>query len=329
MKVLEISAKNFATVFFVLLGLASVSFAQAPKTTPTPTLIIPKVKENMPVATGNNLNCAGYIQNAPVNTNFKIVGANKEREQNVYAQGDYIYISRGADSGTRVGDKYAVIRPRGKFSSKFSKKGRLGIYIQEIGSVEIVKVMPDVSLARVKTSCDNFLLGDLIQPMETRVSPTHQPRPVLDVFSDSSGKAVGSIVLARDARETPNRDEIVYIDLGSEDNVQVGDYLTIFRPLGKGGILNSHQEETVSGTVGGFESRRYRGGTFSIQAPRNSGENADGGIVTSKDAKQGRPNNLRQVLGEMVILNVKERTATAIITRSAAEIHTGDRVEVQ
>jgi hypothetical protein len=31
----------------------------------------------------------------------------------------------------------------------------------------------------------------------------------------------------------------------------------------------------------------------------------------------------------MVILNVKERTATALITRNAQEIHTGDWVEVQ
>jgi hypothetical protein len=31
----------------------------------------------------------------------------------------------------------------------------------------------------------------------------------------------------------------------------------------------------------------------------------------------------------MVILNVKERTATALITRNAGEIHTGDMVEVQ
>ena len=34
-------------------------------------------------------------------------------------------------------------------------------------------------------------------------------------------------------------------------------------------------------------------------------------------------------VGEIVILNVKEKTATAVITRTAQEIHTGDWVEVQ
>ena len=38
---------------------------------------------------------------------------------------------------------------------------------------------------------------------------------------------------------------------------------------------------------------------------------------------------IRKVVGELMIINVKERTATAVITRTAQEIHTGDWVEVQ
>ena len=52
-------------------------------------------------------------------------------------------------------------------------------------------------------------------------------------------------------------------------------------------------------------------------------------MVTTEKAKEDRPANLRKVVGEMVILNVKEKTATAVITRTAQEIHTGDWVEVQ
>jgi len=35
------------------------------------------------------------------------------------------------------------------------------------------------------------------------------------------------------------------------------------------------------------------------------------------------------VVGELVILNVKERTATAVVVRTGQEIHTGDWVQVQ
>jgi hypothetical protein len=64
-------------------------------------------------------------------------------------------------------------------------------------------------------------------------------------------------------------------------------------------------------------------------SPRNDGGTAEGAIVTTPKVKTKRPNNLRKVVGEMIILNVKERTATAMIVRNAQEIHTGDMVEVQ
>ena len=50
--------------------------------------------------------------------------------------------------------------------------------------------------------------------------------------------------------------------------------------------------------------------------------------MTTAKAKEGRP-FLRKVVGEAVVINVKERTATVVITRNAQEIHTGDWVEIQ
>ena len=329
MKFLETSVKSLLTAAFILLASNSFSFGQQPSMTPTPTLIGRSAQASLPIATGNNLYCAGYIQNAPVNTNYEIVGADNEREQYNFQQGNFVYIGRGANNGVKVGDLFSVFRPRGKFKSKFSKKGNLGIYVQEIGAVEVVKVKPEVSIARIKTSCESLLLGDLLQPLGSRTSPTFQERPPLELFSASSGKATGRIVLARDGREAPTRDQIVYIDLGAEDNVQVGDYLTIFHPLGKGGVLNHHQDDTYVAGSSGFESPAYQGGKFSNDAPRRAGSNADGDLVTYRDVKKARPKNLRKVVGEMVILNAKERTATALITRTTQEIHTGDMVEIQ
>lgn len=335
MKVLQISAKSLALMFLAVLTLTVNASAQEPfrreqpKATPTPELVINRIQRDMPVAMRNNLYCAGYIQTAPVNTDFEVVGATDEREQNVYSEGDYIYISRGANGGVKVGDMFAVTRPRGRFSTRFSRKGNLGIYVQEVGAVEVVNVKNEVSVARVKTSCDNFLLGDLLQPIPARVSPLFQQRPMLDLFAEPSGKAQGRIVLARDAHEALATEQVVYIDLGAEDNVRVGDYFTVYRPLGKGGVLNSDQPESLSAREDGFQSKAYRGGKFSNQAPRKSGSEATGRIVTRRDAKDGRPRGLRKIVGELVILNVKERTATALITRSAQEIHTGDMVELQ
>lgn len=320
--------KGFGTLFLVLFGFTALAVAQRPTPTATPTFITPENRQ-LPVVSGNNLYCAGYIQRASVNTNYRIVGAENEQEQFVYAQGQFIYISAGASNGVKVGDMFSVTRPRGKFRSEFSKKGNLGIYVQEVGAVEVVKVKNAVSVARIVTSCNAFLLGDLLEPIPQRASPLFEQRPVLDRFAESSGKSRGRIVLARDGQEMLGREQIVYVDLGTEDNVKVGDYLTIFRPLGKGGLFISDEDEITEARTDGFESEEYKGGKFSIQAPRKGGSEATGDIVKTEKAKEDRPKNLRKVVGELIILNVKERTATAVITRAAQEIHTGDMVELQ
>lgn len=307
-----------AFTVFAIVGLAQ----QPPMSVAAPTA------RPMRVAERNNVYCAGYVQSSPIDTSRRIVGAVEEQEQVLYSQNNFVYINAGANKGVQVGDMLSVVRPRGQVKTRWTRKGSLGFYAQEVGALEVVRVKAEVSVAKVKTSCDNLLLGDLVQPMQTRVAPDYTLRPKLDLFGDPNGKAVGRLFMARDNAEVISRDFIVYIDLGAEDKVQVGDYLTIFRGLGKGGPFFGDWGESVSARDEGFQSFEYRGGRFSNQAARKSGDEAKGKVVTTADAKDDRP-RIRKVVGEMMILNVKERTATAVITRTAQEIHPGDWVEVQ
>lgn len=282
----------------------------------------------MTVAERNNLYCAGYVQTSPVETSTKLVGGYNEQEQYLYSQNNFVYINAGSNKGIRVGDVMSVFRPRGAVKTRWTKKGDLGFYVQELGVVEVVTVKPDVSVVKVKTSCGDMLLGDLVQPFQPRTSPLYGKRPPLDTFGDPSGKATGRLFMSRDNKEMLSAEQIVYVDLGADDSVQAGDYLTIYRPLGKGNLLSSGASERDAKSYG-FESDKYRGGKFSNQSPRRTGEHAAGSITTNEKSKEDRPNGLRKVVGEAVILNVKERTATVLITRNTQEIHTGDWVEVQ
>ncbi len=292
-------------------------------------IVIPQ-RAPMNVAENNNLYCAGYVQKSAIDTTNKLVGAVEEQDRYNYSEGNLVYLNMGASKGVRVGDMMSVVRPRGQVKTAWTRKNDgLGFYVQEVGALEIIRVKAEVSVARVKTSCDSILLGDLVQPIQMRTSPLHQQRAALDLFADPSGKAMGRLFMARDNQEIVTRDTIVYIDLGAEDNVQIGDYLTVFRPLGKGNLFISDEDESVSARDSGYQSFEYRGGRFSNQAARKSGDTAKGKVVTTEKAKEDRPSDLRKIVGEMVILNVKERTATAVITRTAQEIHTGDWVEVQ
>ncbi len=295
---------------------------------PTPTVIMPTDNRPAAVARGTNLYCAGYIQQAPMATGNRIIGSNDEADKYNFSENDFMYINMGSNKGVNVGDTFSVVRPRGKVRSRWTSKSDLGFYVQEVGALEVIRVKADVAVARVKSSCDSFLLGDLVQLVEKRQSPLMEKRPALDLFGDSSGKVRGRIVLTRDHAELLTRDFIAYVDLGNDDNVTIGDRLTVFRPLGKGNLTKNPQVETASSQDQGFDSNVYQGGRFSNQTGRREGDKADGRAVTTGKAKEGRP-ELRKVVGEAVVINVKERTATIVITRTAQEIHPGDWVEIQ
>lgn len=302
------------------------AFAQADG---RPTMVAQNARAPKAVAVGNNLYCAGYIQTSAISTGNKIIAGQMEADKYNYAQNDFLYINMGHDKGVNVGDTFAVVRPRGAVKSKWSNKNDLGFYVQEVGALEVVKVKADVSAVRVKSSCDNFLLGDLVQLVEQRTSPLAIQMPPMDIFGDPSGKATGRILMSRDGAEMLSRDFIVYVDLGADDNVKVGDHLTVFRPLASGNITLNNQRESVSSRDYGYQSDHYQGGKFSNQSTRKTGDKAEGREVTTKMVREDRPANMRKVVGEAVVLNVKEKTATVVITRTAQEIHTGDWVELQ
>jgi hypothetical protein len=281
------------------------------------------------VARGSNLYCAGYISKNPIVESPEVVGGEQEQEQYTYKQGDFIYLNAGAQQGVKVDDRYSVTRPRGRVRSPFSRKGDLGIYVEELGAVRVVNVKPQVSVAVVESNCENILLGDLLVPSQTRVAPDERDEPVLDRFRDPNGKATGRIVRARDGQELVTRDQIIYIDLGAEDGVKAGDYLTVYRPLGGGRVALFDETEIARAEDMGFESLRFRGGKFDNQAPRKTGADATGKIATTPEVKKRRPQDLRKIVGEVTILSVHNSTATAVITRAVQEINTGDYVELQ
>ncbi|MEO7538804.1 MAG: hypothetical protein ABIV21_02165 [Pyrinomonadaceae bacterium] len=318
-----------STFLFALVTVAFTATASAQATAPTPTLIIQQARRPMPVAGSNNLYCAGLIQTTPINTANMIVGAEEEADKFQFAQDDYVFINMGRSKGVNVGDMFAVVRPRGEVNSVWTHKHYLGFYVQEVGALEVVNVKADVSVARVKTSCDVLLMGDLLQPTQARWSPPAVQGAAFDKFSDPSGKVTGRIVLTRDAADMLARDFIAYVDLGGADDLHVGDKLTIFRPLEKGNVTTHSQKENVTSRDYGFESFKYRGGKFSNQSGRKTGEEAYGNEMTSKMAKSHRPDWLRKNVGEAVVLNVREQTATIVITKTGQEIHPGDWVELK
>lgn len=319
-----------------LFTFAFTATAQTPD--PTPQMIMPTAKAPGRVAGEASLFCAGHIRFQRFGHTPEIVGAEEEQEQRTFSNGDIVYLNAGSSQGIKEGQTYQIIRPRGDVKGVHRQKiGFLGTYVQDIGQLVVFKVRQETSAARINFACDQALLGDLIVEVPVRESPLQRPEGNLDRFADPSGKQVGRLMMAKDNREMVTRNDIVYIDLGGEDNVKIGDYLTIYRPLGTGNITRFDNEELARNRATGFQSDRFRGGGISNQGSRAKDEtsvvHAEGRYryrpITTREVKNARPEMPRKIVGEMVILDVQTRTATAIITRVAAEVHTGDWVEIQ
>lgn len=305
--------------------------ANAQTAAPTPQVITPGAAPAQRVAGDSSLYCAGFIRYQKLPLAPEIIGALEEQEQRTYSNGDVVYLNAGSQDGIKEGQNFQIIRPRGDVKYVRRKKsGSLGTYVQDIGQLQVFKVNEHTSAAKVTFTCDLALLGDLLTPIPDRESPTLRAEGNLDQYAAPTGKPTGRLMMAKDGREMVTRNDIVYIDLGSEDKVNTGDYLTIYRPLGTGNLTRYDPPEGARGRVNEFSSDRYRGGGFGIQASRAKDEGSyRGDPITSKEVKKHRPSMPRKIVGEMVILNVEERTATAIITRVVGEVHTGDWVEIQ
>lgn len=329
MTTIQIVSKLSLTLVF-LLSVSSI-YGQTPTATQWPA--IPSADTApAPAAGETELYCGGFIQYQPSPSNLQIVGALEEQEKFVYSAGDHVYINAGSGQGIYLGQEFSVVRPRGRFTSKFTNKsGQLGVYMQELGRIRVVALSPAIATAIISVSCDTILLGDLLRGVSQKVSPLKKTEAVLEEFSHPSGKQTGRIVLARDGREAVTRSDIVFIDLGTEDNVKPGDFFTVYRPVGRGNVTRYRDSEITPAASGGFESERFAGGKFSIKAPRvrNVNTGAFGPTVKTPRIKSNRLAMPRKVVGELVVLGVQTRTATAVITRVAQEIHTGDYVELQ
>lgn len=318
-----------------LLMLNSGTNAQSPA--PTPVLTLPPAAPLATVAGDSALFCAGYIRYQKLPHMPEIVGAQEEQEQRTYANGDIVYLNEGSQQGVKEGQTFQIIRPRGMVKGVHrEKKGFLGIYVQDVGQLQVFKVREHTSVAKITFTCDPALLGDLLAPIPDRESPQARAGE-LDLYADPSGKQIGRLMMAKDSREMVTRNDVVYIDLGGEDNIKAGDYLTVFRPLGTGNLTRVDNEELARNRATGFQSDRFRGGGLSSMGSRAKDStafiNSEGRYrhrpITSKEVKDHRPLMPRKIVGELVVIDVQARTATAIITRVTGEVHTGDWVEIQ
>jgi LysM domain len=153
--------------------------------------------------------------------------------------GDLVYVAGGTSTGLNAGDIYLLVLPGDLVSAPNSKRS-LGREYHYIGQLKILCADATRSRAVITQSCREIENGARLKPLPQLAIPIARI-PDLPAFCDSaSGRASGLIVSSKGWESGLGISDLVQVNLGHDDQIQPGDFLTVFRdsPLhGQGRIV--------------------------------------------------------------------------------------------
>jgi len=252
------------------------------------------------------VNCSGFIADN-VSSDIRVISGEQSNLKVTFSHGDYVYINRGRDKGVQVGDRFSVVRPDKdplevtwfKWQNKLIKA--MGQLYSDAGQVRVINVQPNVSIAQVELSCGYIQRGDIVRPYVERPSPPFKDASIFDHFAPVSGKRVAMVVAAKDYGQLFGKNSTVYVNLGSNQSVRLGDYFRIFR---------------------------YQG-TMAETAPQTKNYQYELYGFGSAHAKYTWKDLPREIIGEGIVINEGPNASTMLITFSSLEIYAGDYVELE
>jgi len=149
--------------------------------------------------------------------------------------GDLLYIEGGTATGLVAGETYLVVMPWPRLVFHPVTGERVGRHYDFRGQVKILCAGEYESTAIVVQSCKDMHIGDKLKPLPQIPIPIVRDPAMATVCDPPSGKANGYIVNAKDFAFALGEGQVVEINLGRDDMVEPGTFLTIFRDNPHGG----------------------------------------------------------------------------------------------
>ncbi len=274
----------------------------------SPVLDVPAASSKSNGPSYTQLYCSGFITHQAV-PRTNLVAASKEApHEDQFSAGSILFLG---GPGLAEGERYSLIRqvedPDREDSSPLQRKrlGQLGKLYQEIGWVTVHSVQKGTAIASFDFACDTTVPGDIVVPFHEKPTVAFRTtdRPV-NAFLPASGEPTGYILGSKDFIGLLGPGTIVYTDFGAAKGAPPGDYLLIRR--------------------GYADANLNKIDRASLDLPKGYEPNAVNQAKLKANSDAHFPSH---VLGEMLVLSVSNESATALITRSFAEIQLGDVVQ--
>lgn len=251
-------------------GNASASADQTAQSTnagPLPTVTVAAASTPIPLGTETDLYCYGYIGDPNESLPNHIDSfedaemtyhPHVETQSDTVSQSDLIFIDGGTATGLVPGETYLVVIP-GDLVKHPRTGATLGRQYDYSGQVRILCADEHRSRAIVTQSCRELPRGARLKPMPQLPIPIARV-PDVPAFCDPfTGKSNGYIVQSQGFQMVIGVGELVQINLGRDDQLQPGDFLTVYRDsyepgqprqvLGEIGILTTESHTATARVV--------------------------------------------------------------------------------
>lgn len=273
--------------------------------------------ERVQTPTYSDLYCAGFISKQTLpDANF-VAGGLETPSTTKFGRGEIVYLM---GKGYTAGAEYEIIRALRDVNEYEMYPGQAkllketGQAYEEVGRVKIIDTRSKTAIGQIEYSCDAVNPGDTAIPFaEKQLVNFHSPIR-FDRFLPASSKVSGRIVMAKDFDSALGTGQKVYMNVGSNQGVKIGDFFRAVRsyetdlkdPVDSLSFDASMAEDTQK------KSPSFDPGMF---------EKGNGPVIHVRDLP-------RRAVGEIVIIGVTNTTATGMIVFALEDVHAGDGVEL-
>jgi len=310
-------------LLLVLTVAATLAVAQQSTTASTPdasgivntSVNVPFVRFQTP--TTADIYCAGFITKDRVPDANYVNGGLQTPTSTKFETGELVYL---AGSGYQAGQLYSIIREMRDVNEYEIYPGERKVLAAagrpygEIGRVRVVDTRSHSAIAQVEFSCDPINPGDVAVPFVEKPPIAFHVPGHFDRFAPANGKLSGRIVLGKDFDSVLGTGMKLYMNMGSNQGVKVGDYFRVVRsytatlrdPVDSLSFKARTSEDTQMRPPA-FEANRFT---------KTKGPNIHVGDLP------------RRAVGEVVVLNVTPTSSSGMVVFALEDVYAGDTVEL-
>jgi hypothetical protein len=272
--------------------------------------------ERVQTPTYADLYCAGFISKQILPDANYVAGGLQTPSTTKFTRGDIIFLQ---GTGYSAGAEYEIVRALRDVNEyeMFPGQKKLlketGQPYEEVGRVKVVDTRSKAAIAQIEYACDGVNPGDTAIPFAEKQTVTFHTPMRFDRFLPSSNKVTGRIVMGKDFDSELGTGQKVYMNVGSNQGVKIGDFFRAVRsyeadlldPVDslsfKAAIAEDTQKKTPS-----FDPAMFTKG--------------NGPVIHVRDLP-------RRAVGEIIVIGVTNTTATGMVVFALEDVHADDNVE--